>query len=482
MYPLILDQKQKVTQKQTQHLMMSPRMQQAIHLLQLPLIELNQVIEQELEKNPLLEYDSENEVDSVEEVPEPELLEKEVSFDERQFDMLRQLDDEFRDHFAESGPFHPKLTQDEAKFRTYLESSLLAEPSLHDHLMAEAREAFSSKEDLEIAEILIGYIDEHGFIKTPLNEISSSFSKEIKDVERVLAVIRSFDPIGIGSKNVQEAMLIQLKNQNKEDSLAYQIVESHFDDLLHNRFPLIQKNLKISYEQLHEIIENELAKLEFHPLASFTPSHAPTLVPDIHLKAEGDHFVVEISDFDLKPLRINRKYLRLLEDETISPETKTFIKEKLLSAKWLMKNISQRGETLIKIGNFIGNYQKNFFLSSDGTLAPLVLKEVAEELGLHESTVARAVANKYINTPRGIFPVRYFFSKAYTHQSGEEISSKTICQHIEELIEKEDKKKPLSDEAISNQIKTLGITCARRTIAKYRAQLKIGNAQQRRRY
>lgn len=482
-YPLILDQKQKVKQKQTQHLMMSPKMQQAIHLLELPILELTQAIEQELEKNPLLEYETDDDAeDSVEEKPEPETPEKEVEFDERQFELLRQLDDEFRDHLAESGPYNPKLTSDEIKLRTYLESNLLAEPSLYDHLMGEAREAFSTAEDIKIAEILIGYIDEQGFIKTPLAEIAATFSLNKKDVERVLFVIRTFDPIGIGSKDVQEAMLTQLKNQNKADSLTYKIVESHFDDLLHNRLPIIQKKLKISYDKLHAIIENELAKLEFHPLASFTPAIAATLIPDVHLTQEGEKFVVEVNDLNLKPLRINRKYLRLLDDETISVETKTFIKEKVLSAKWLMKNISQRGDTLTKIANFIGNYQTNFFSSPDGVLQPLVMKAVAQELGLHESTIARAIADKYIDTPRGIFPFRHFFSKGYTDQAGKDVSSKTICQHITDLIKKEDKQKPLSDEALSIKISSLGITCARRTVAKYRTQLKIGNTQQRRHY
>lgn len=480
-YTISLEQKLKVKQKQTQHLMMTPKMQQAIQLLQLPLMELSQVIEQELEKNPLLEFE-EVQGDTVEEKAEVETPEKEMEFNERQFDLLRQLDDEFRDHLAESGSFNPKPNSDDEKLRTYLESSLFAEPTLYDHLMAEAREAFSNEKDLELAEILIGYIDDQGFIKTPPNEIADCFSKKIKDVERILTIIRTFDPIGIGAANVQEALLTQLKCQNKTNSNAYKIVELYFDDLLHNRLPLIQKKLKLSYEDLHEIIEKELSKLEFHPLSSFSSAPAPTLIPDIILKAEGETFISEVNDFNLKPLRINRKYFKMLDDESISLETKTFIKEKLLSATWLMKNISQRGETLAKIANFIGEYQKDFFSSPEGALTPLIMKSVATELELHESTIARAISNKYIETPRGIFPFRHFFSKAYIDEDGKDVSAKTIGHHISTLIKNEDKSKPLSDEALSNKIRVLGITCARRTIAKYRTQLKLGNAQQRRHY
>jgi RNA polymerase sigma-54 factor len=461
--------------------MMSPKMQQAIQFLQLPLMELSQAIDQEIEKNPILEYETEEQEDSVEEKPEPETPEKEIDFDEHQFELLRHLDEDFRDHLAESGPYNPKPNSDDLKLRAYLESNLLSEPTLYEHLMAEAREAFSDLKDLEIAEVLIGYIDEHGFIKTPLSEIAECFSKKEKDVARVHAVLRTFDPIGIGSKNVQEALLSQLNNQNKQGSMAYKLIESHFEDLIHNRLPILQKKLKISFEALHEIIE-ELKKLEFHPLASFAHSDAPTLIPDIRLVANGETFSVEINDFNMKPLRINRQYLRLLDDETVPAETKAFIKEKLISAKWLMKNISARGETLTRIANFIGQYQKEFFASPEGTLTPLIMKSVAGELELHESTIARAVSNKFIDTPRGIFPFRHFFSKAYIDTEGNDVSSKTICQLIEELIKNEDKHKPLSDELLSAAIQKEGITCARRTVSKYRTQLKIGNTQQRRQY
>ena len=460
---------------------MSPKMQQAIQFLQLPLMELSQAIDQELEKNPILEYETEDSEDTVEEKIEDETPEKEIDFDEHQFELLRHLDEEYREHLAESGPYNPKPSSEDVKLRTYLESNLLSEPSLYEHLMAEAREAFQDSSDLAIAEILIGYIDEHGFIKTPLSEIAECFSKKEKDIARVHAILKTFDPIGIGSNNVQEALLAQLKNFNKTDTLAYTLIESHFDDLIHNRLPILQKKLKVSFKILHETIE-ELKKLEFHPLASFSNHDAPTLIPDIRLVANGENFSVEINDFNMKPLRINRQYLRLLDDETVSSETKAFIKEKLISAKWLMKNISARGETLTRIANFIGLYQKEFFASPDGTLTPLIMKSVANELELHESTIARAVANKFIDTPRGIFPFRHFFSKAYTDIEGNDVSSKTICQHIVELIKNEDKHKPLSDELISAEIQKEGITCARRTVAKYRTQLKIGNAQQRRHY
>lgn len=480
-YPLILDQKQKAKQKQTQHLMMSPKMQQAIHFLQLPIMELIQAIEQEVEKNPILEFE-----EPVDNLPQEDIIkelpEKEMNFDEHQFDLLKQLDEEFHDHLAESGPYMPKISTEDAKLRTYLESNILAEPSLHDHLMGEAREAFEKEEDLEIAEILIGYIDVEGFIKTPLTEIASSFSKNVADVERVLHKIHTFDPIGIGSRNIQEALLAQLRSQNKTDTMAYHIVELHFDDLLHNRLPLIQKKLKLSYKKLHEIIHSELSRLDFHPLTAFNPVKAPTLIPDVRLKGEEGIFIVEVNDDNMRPLRINRKYLKLLDDETIPMETKVFIKEKALVAKWLIRNIFQRGETLTKIANFIGNYQKDFFASPDGALLPLIIKVVAGELGLHESTIARAIAGKYIDTPRGIFPLRYFFSKAYTDSDGKDVSSKTICQLIVELVTKENKHKPLSDEALSKEIHKTGISCARRTIAKYRAQLNIGNTQQRRHY
>lgn len=479
-YPLSLDMQPKQTQKQSQRLMMTPQMQQAIHLLQLPLMELTQMIEQEVEQNPVLEYMPEEE--DQEESEEKESLEKEMEFNDKQFEILRQLDEEFRDFFSESGQYIPKRSSEEEKKKVFLESLVQEEPSLNEHLMQQAREEFSDPEELKIAEAIFGYIDENGFLKTPLNEIAICFSFDLSKTEKVLKTIQTFDPIGVGSSNVKEVLLTQLKAKGLKNSLAYQIVENHFDDLLHNRLPIIQKGVKASLKEIKEAIQNVIAHLDLHPGTSYSKVEAPTIIPDVRLRQEGEKLIIDINEDHLQPLRLNRKYLRMLDDPNLPNETKDFIRTKILSAKWLMKNIFQRSDTLHRIAEFLLKYQHQFFLDPSGSLKPLTMKVLGDDLGLHESTIARACANKYIETPRGVFPFRYFFSNSYSDEKGNDISSKTIKKLITEWIEKEDKHKPLSDEDLSKKISQMGIQCARRTVAKYRRELKFGNTQQRRAY
>lgn len=486
-YPISLDQKAKQEQKAVQRLMMTPQMQQAIHLLRMPVLELSQAIALEMEQNPVLEYIQEHEEEGEEE-EEPadereteEDPEKECEFEENQLDKLLQLDEEYQDFFNQNESFS-RRTAEEEKYKAFLENSIQDHPTLRDHLMAQAREAFTAPEDLSIAEILIGYLDEQGFLKTSLEEINTYFSFPVPKIRAVLEVLKGFDPVGVASKNVQEVLLRQLALQGKSKSLAYKIIDKYFDDLLHNRLPQIQKALKVSAQKIHEVIQNEIAKLELHPGAAFSQTQAQTLVPDAALRQDGEIFVADVNEEFVHPLRLNRQYLKMLEDKTVSDESKEFIKSKIISGKWLMRNLHQRNETITKIANYLGKKQKDFLLGGEGNLIPLTMREVASELELHESTIARAVADKYIETPRGIYPFRFFFSNAYTSEKGDDVSSKTVRNLITQIINEEDKKKPLSDEAISKQVQESGITCARRTVTKYRKELKLGTAQQRRRF
>lgn len=458
---------------------MTPEMQQAIYLLQLPLMELTSAIEQEVEGNPVLEYLQEEEGEEREEEELPP--EKEMVFDEKQFEILRRLDEEFSEALSEGGVSR-KRTREEDRYQAFVESNIEEPVSLSFHLMIQAREAFTDKEDLEIAEILIGHLDEQGFLKANLQEIATLFSKKIERIRKVLKVLKTFDPVGVGSENVKEVLLIQLLEKGKKDSLPYQIIDRHYNALIHNRLPEIAKKCKTSLEKLREVIQEEISPLELHPAAPFSTSSAPTLIPDVRLTLEGEKFVAEVNEDPLRPLKLNRKYLRMIDDPEVPKETKEFIKGKILSAKWLMRNVHERGSTLVKIANFLGEHQRRFFESPEGTLNPLILRQVAEEIGLHESTVARAISGKYLESPRGIFPFRYFFSGSYTDEKGHDLSSKTVRDLVEEIIHGEDKKKPLSDEAISKKIQEKGVVCARRTVTKYRGELNIGNTQERRKF
>lgn len=494
-YPISLNinQKQAPNLKQMQRLIMSPQMQQALNLLQLPIMELSALIENEMEQNPVLEsasdqeqedYEMESIIRETEEAQEESAAptEKELLFDDHDFEIMKQLDDDFKDHFNESSTFRKQRTADDDKLASYLENSIHSELTLFGHLMQQAQETFSTEEEIKVAESIIGSLDERGFLQSSLEEIAMLNGFKYEEVARILVEIQKFEPCGVGAQTIKESLLIQLMQQGKKDSLAYLIVDAHYQDLIHNRIPLIQRQLKCTSQQISEAIEKDIAKLDLHPGISFSHEVVQQIVPDVTINQENEVLSVTIPDDYLPTFRLNSRYLKMLDDETLTVETKDFIKQKLMSAKWLMRNIHQRNETLEKIANVLIEKQSAFFLNPDGKLAPMTMKMLAEELNVHESTVARAVSNKYLHCPRGVFPLRSFFTNTYINDQGEDISSQTVRDVLLDIIKNENKSKPLSDEAIAAAIKERGIQCARRTVAKYRTALQIGNAHQRKKY
>lgn len=477
------NQKPSQNQKQLQRLIMSPQMQQAIHLMQMPVMELATVVEVELEQNPVLEYDEE-EPDERNEQEENETSqsEKELNFDEDDFEIMKRLDDDFRDHFSESENYYTKRSAEEEKLKSFQEQSIQCQETLFEHLMAQARETFDNKEDLAIAEIIIGSFDESGFLKSSLLEITSFHSFSISSSEEILEQIQTFEPFGVGARDLRECLLIQMRSLKEDNSLAYKIVDQHYDDLLNNRIPEIKKKLGCSLEEIEEAIHKKIAHLDLHPGTQYSHKLTQHVIPDVTVIEEDEKLIIVVNEGRLPIIRLNSRYLRMLDDENLPKETKEFIRNKLMSAKWLLKNIDQRNKTIYRVVESLTKRQKDFFLVPNGKLVPLTMKVLAEELDLHESTIARAVANKYIDTTRGVLPLRFFFSNSYTTAEGDDISSNTVRDVLKRIIDKENKKRPLSDEAISKLLEKKGIPCARRTVAKYRAELYIGNTKQRRKY
>lgn len=487
-----LNQQAKVTQslKQTQRMIMSPQMQQAIHLLQMPILELTNTLETELAQNPILESiqeapDDDHDLSRLEEenLEENEdqdpIPEKELVFNEKDFEVLKQIDEEFRDHFLESGNYYLKRTSEEEKQKNFQLNSLKAEPTLFEHLMNTAKQTFHTPQDIQIAEALIGNFDSRGFLLGSLDEIALLNGFPATELKRILYKIQTFDPYGVGATSLQDSFLIQLRCLKKTHTLAYQIIQNHYDDLLHNRLLNIKKNLKCSLEDIEKAIHEEIAKLDLHPGTTHSREIIQTIVPDASIKDEEGKLIVNVTSDFIPPIRLNQRYMRMLKDESIPELTREFIRQKILSAKWLLRNIQQRNSTIERISQFLTEHHESFFLNTDGQLNPLNLRMVAEHLNLHESTIARAVSGKYIDTPRGLFPLRYFFTNAYITSEGD-ISSETVRNAIKAIIDGENKTKPLSDLKISSALESQGITCARRTIAKYRNELNLGNAQQRR--
>lgn len=472
-------------QQMTQRLIMSAHMQQAIHLLQLPVQELETFIEEQVVLNPLLEM---GESESKEEESENDSSsqnfgdEREVTISDQDLSILGRLEEDWREHFAQNEPPRIKRSSEEEKLKSYLEQSIPADRTLNEQLLSQAHDTFETAEELEIAEVLIGYIDQFGFLTTPLAEICLLHRLPDDKVQQVLQQIQTFEPIGVGAQSIQDSLLIQLRCLHKEKTLAYLIVRDHYDELLHNRIPLIHKKLKHSAEEIEYAIEHDIAKLDLHPGRQFSSSETQAIVPDVTLRQENEKLFVEIERDRTPSLRVNLNYLNMLKEPSTSKETKHFIKHHLFSARWLMRNLQQRYSTLERIADSLAQKQYQFFTSAEGQLVPLTMKTIADELNVHESTIARTVANKYIDTPRGLFPLRSFFTNKYVSEEGDDLSSSTVKQALLALIEKEDKQHPLSDEKISSLLKEKGISCARRTVAKYRTALQIGNTQQRRKF
>lgn len=479
--PISLLQKPKssLEQKQIERLLMTREMQQGIHFLELPQMELKEAIDKEMEENPLLEWEEE-EATAVEEEATPQEIE--LSFDEFKFDAIKELEEDFQGLFQDCAEFSKRRNQEDEKKRSFLENSIEEEPSISLYLMHQAREVFSNDLDLYTAEVLIGSLDEAGFLRTPLKEISLCFNLSLSQLEKVISVLKTFEPIGVFSQSTQEVLLLQLSIKNKQNSLAYTLIQDHFEELIHSQLVQIHKKIKAPLSEIQRAIQEDISHLDLHPASSFSKREIPTLIPDVKLTIEGENFVVTTDEEGFKGMKLNRQYLKMLQDENLPKESKDFIRGKLSSARWLIKNIEQRGSTLLRLGKSIAERQREFFMNSKGKLEPLLMKDIAEELNLHESTIARAVSGKYFETPRGIYPFRYFFSVALLQDTGDDISSTAVKDMIKEMILKEDQKHPLSDDALSKALKEKGISCARRTVAKYRKILEIGNTKQRRRY
>ena len=485
MCSMFFDYKQQKIQslKQLQQLMTTPNMKQAISLMQSPIMELQARILQELDQNPIIEVQEEA-TEETEEVEnkDDDSNNEELTFDDNDLRILQHLDDEFYDHFSESEGFYAKRSQEEEKKKTYLEQSIPAKKTFSEHLMKQAKESFESDQDIEMAEAVIGNFNESGYLKTPLKEIALMNQFDESELERVLTTIQTFDPSGIGARNLKECLLIQLKRQNLQESLTYKIVINHFDDLLHNRIPEIQKGLKCSTIKINKAIDEKISHLDIHPGLKYSSAPTQHIVPDASLSYVEDNPKVLINDEYIPVINFNKRYMKMLKDQNLAPETKNYIRSKVFSARWLLKNIDQRNKTITRILEVLGKKQKAFFQDADGELTPLSMKALAQELELHESTIARACQDKYVDTPRGIVSLKSLFSGAYTTDQGLEISSKTVSEAVKKLIDNEDKKRPLSDAQLELALNRKGIPVARRTIAKYRGLMNVGNRSQRRVY
>jgi RNA polymerase sigma-54 factor len=457
-----------LSMQQKPTLIMTQRLQQALKLLQMPTLELQQALKQELERNPLLE-----EVDEVEEVEEIEEVKKETGQNESEpVEAAQPEREQERDQEVDwnelwpdtyDGPATPRTDDPDAEF---YERVPVTRKSLGDHLLEQLRLLSLTDGDLDIGDYLIGSIDENGYLQTTVEEAAEATGVPAERVEDVLAEIQKFEPAGVGARNLQECLWIQLVQRKQEQTLAGRIVQEQFDHLLSKRFGEISRNLKVSVEEVQAACDM---------IATLDPR------PGQEIAAEETKYVVP--DRNVPRLRIASAYQQMLRHKgTGTDETRKFIADKLNSAKWLIQTIEQRRKTMIKVMRRIVEEQRDFFERGVEGLRPLTLQQIANQIGMHESTVSRVTTSKYVQTPRGVFELKYFFSSGLATEEGDDVSAKVAKDKILTLINSEDKKEPLSDQRIAELLHGQGLRIARRTVAKYREALRLLPARARRRY
>jgi RNA polymerase sigma-54 factor len=470
---------QKLSLKLAQKLVMTPSLQQAIKLLQMTRMELETLLTQELVENPVLEESSEvteeEAVQREEEAPEPPVNGEELNHSESMENI--DLDAYFGDYWEGSGSSSMMEERDEPP----IENSLSREPDLYDHLLWQLHMAEVTPRQREIAELIIGNLNPDGFLVATPEEIRAMGDLEdcnysMEEVEEALAIVRAFDPPGICASDLRESLLLQMDMRGiEQDSLARRMVAEAWDLFLRRQFPAVAKKLEVELAELEEALE-VVRTLETHPGRKFSTDRPHYIEPDVFVRRVGDEYVIQLNDDGLPRLRVSRAYRRMLQtmrSEGRQSEAQQFIKDKIRSAVWLIKSLDQRQRTIYKVAASIIRQQREFLDKGIDHLRPMVLRDVAEDIGMHESTVSRVVSNKYMHTQRGLFPMKFFFHSGIDREYGDNISSLTVKRKIETLIQAEDPKRPLSDSELMRILNREGIQIARRTVAKYRDELSI---------
>ncbi|OGF97632.1 MAG: RNA polymerase sigma-54 factor [Candidatus Glassbacteria bacterium RBG_16_58_8] len=453
-----------VTLRQEQTI--NPRLYQAMDLLYMPLLDLQQYLKQELIVNPFLEVVEDQ--DAYEASPSDEADKKEEEEVDWEKILLDGFDSGYRSNPQEVYEYHEKVP--------------LTQISLYDHLRKELYLLKITDRERKIGEEIIGNMNEDGYLTCDLAEVGQSVSADVGEVEAVLLVIQGFDPTGVGARNLQECMLLQLAEQDGKDSPAFLIVRDFFEQLSQHKWNEIaqQTGMSVKDVQAHA---DRIAQLEPKPGRIFASTEDQYVIPDIIVEKKDGDYVIYLNGGNLPRLRRSSSYYEIAKNKKIfKGEAKKFIFDKMNSANWLVQAIEQRRQTVLKVMGYIVDRQREFFDKGIGYLKPLTLREVAEAIDMHESTVSRVTNQKYCQTPRGVFKLKFFFSSGIETFDGDEVSARGIRAKISRLIEQEESSKPYTDQSIVNSLKKEGIKIARRTVAKYRDQMGILSARMRKRF
>jgi RNA polymerase sigma-54 factor len=467
---------QKLHTKLVQKLILTPSLQQAIKLLPMSTLELGELLTQEMVENPMLEeVPSEDlqspEATAVQEKPEePPKEQKSDTWDDQDYEYF------FGDYLDDG--YRPRAQQ-EVKELPPIENTLSTSTSLSDHLLWQLSIKTDDDTLREIGTAIIGNLDDDGYLVASVDEIASMGNWTVTDVDRALKLVQAFDPIGVAARDLQECLWLQLHHLGLEGTPTEKIITEHLRLLQNHQVPELARKLSLPIEELKQHIAI-IQHLDPKPGSRYNRPQSQYVTPDVTVVKIEDQYVVVLNEEGLPQLRISPAYRRLLDKGAENTdETRAYVKDKFRSALWLIKSVEQRQKTIYKVATSIVNFQRDFLDHGIEHLRPLVLRDVANDIGMHESTVSRVVTNKYMHTPQGVFEMKFFFHSGISSSYGESVSSVTIKQRIRRIIEAEDSHKPLSDSKIVNMLQKEGLVLARRTIAKYREELKIPTSNQR---
>ena len=479
--------------------MMTPQLQQAIKLLQLSRLELEQFVETQLTENPILE-ESAGDVESHEEATQAE---NEREHTERQaveqrlseaqnivdrvgsdtpetvdWESLGQSSEEYQTGASASSIRRNNSGEDD---QPNYENVVSRAVSLNEHLMIQVGELDFSENEKRIATVVIGNIDDKGYLTHSVEEMAAQEGFDAEEVDGILDTVQRFDPPGVGARDLKECLLLQLRMSHLKNGIVERIVEHHLHELETRNYAAIAKALKISIEK---VVENAsiIGDLEPIPGRPFGAESAQYIVPDVYVFKVGDEWVVSLNEDGLPRLRLNSYYKGLLSNKEAQGADKTYLQDKYKAAVWLIKSIQQRQKTIFRVSEKIVVRQRDFFDRGVEYLKPMVLRDIAEDISMHESTVSRVTTNKYMHTPRGIFELKYFFNSSVSRSDGDSVASESVKRMIADLVKVEDVKRPLSDQRIVELLEQNGIPLARRTVVKYREQLNILPSSRRRKY
>lgn len=486
-----------LSQRMSLSQVLAPQLQQSLALLQAPTLELKALVEQELQQNCVLEEVPAAEIeiservknDGVDDSPhDPSDLAEppaDVKFDpatekpsnapvddfQAEFERLVQFDQEWRDHFSQTN-LPMRQSQEAEERRQFMFDSLVAGTSLQESLLEQMRFSELKDEQKSIGEMIIGNVDDRGYLKESIDALAFSTNIPPEKIIDVLKIIQQFHPPGVAARDLRECLMLQLERTGREKSVEYRIIRDFMEALGKRKLPEIARGLGLSIDQVQAAFER-IGHLEPNPGRDFLPDNERYISPEVFVQKVGDDYAVTTNNEQIPHLRISNFYKDMMAQADSPAEARDYIREKIRAGKFLIKSLQQRQQTILNIGKEIVKRQREFMEKGVAFLKPMTMVQVAEVVGVHETTVSRAVSNKYIETPQGIFELKYFFTSGIQTQDGNGVSNTSVKDMVAEMFAKENASKPLSDQEIVKMLKEKGIDLARRTVAKYRAELNI---------